>query len=128
MTAFDPSALIDQYLAAYNRFDVDAMLSVLTTDVRFEHYTGETLTTATEGLDALRKLAEQSKSLFSTREQRVTALQIPDAQTAVAQIAYRGQLAVDVPEGPTAGTVIEVQGSSTFSFREGRICKIVDRC
>jgi hypothetical protein len=78
------------------------------------------------GIEEFRQLAEQSRSLFSEREQRITALQDgPDH--AIASIAYRGCLAMDIPNGSLAGTVLELQGESEFSFAGGRISKIVDR-
>jgi ketosteroid isomerase-like protein len=118
--------LIDRYLAAYNAFDVDGMLSLLSQDVRFENYSDGQLTTATSGIDEFKQLAEQSKSLFSEREQRITGLEFGH-DSAVATIAYRGKLAADIPNGPSAGTVLDLQGQSEFSFGNGQITKVVDR-
>ena len=118
--------LIDRYLVAYNSFDIDGMLSLLSQDVRFENYSGGQLTTATNGIDELRQLAEQSKFLFSEREQRIKGLEFRH-DFAAATIAYRGKLAADIPNGPPAGTVLDLQGKSEFSFGNGQITKIVDR-
>ncbi len=118
--------LIDRYLAAYNAFDVDGMLSLLSQDVRFENYSGDQLTAATSGIDEFRKLAEQSRSLFSEREQRIAGLKFGH-DSAIAVIAYRGKLAADIPDGPSAGTVLDLQGESEFSFGNGQITRIVDR-
>lgn len=118
--------LIDRYLAAYNAFDVDGMLSLLSQDVRFENYSGDQLTAATSGTDEFRKLAEQSRSLFSEREQRIAGLEFGH-DSAIAVIAYRGKLAADIPDGPSAGTVLDLQGESEFSFGNGQITRIVDR-
>jgi len=118
--------LIDRYLAAYNAFDVDGMLSLLSQDVRFENYSGDQLTAATSGIDEFRKLAEQSRSLFSEREQRIAGLEFGH-DSAIAVIAYRGKLAADIPDGPSAGTVLDLQGESEFSFGNGQITRIVDR-
>lgn len=118
--------LIDRYLAAYNSFDVDGMLSLLSQNVRFENYSGGQLTATTNGIDEFKQLAEQSKSLFSEREQRITSLEFR-GDYAIATIAYRGKLAADIPNGPTAGTILDLQGKSEFSFSNGQITKIVDR-
>lgn len=118
--------LIDRYLAAYNAFDVDGMLSLLSQDVCFENYSGDQLTAATSGIDEFRKLAEQSRSLFSEREQRIAGLEFGH-DSAIAVIAYRGKLAADIPDGPSAGTVLDLQGESEFSFGNGQITRIVDR-
>jgi len=118
--------LIDRYLAAYNSFDIDGMLALLSPDVRFENYSNGQLTEATSGIDEFRELAEKSKSLFSEREQRITKLTLSQ-DSAIADIAYRGQLATDIPGGPSAGTVLDLKGQSEFSFKGGQISKIVDR-
>ena len=36
--------LIEHYLQAYNRFDIEAMLAVLAHNVRFENHSGSQLT------------------------------------------------------------------------------------
>lgn len=121
-----PKDLIDTYIAAYNRFDVDGMLATLSPDVCFENYSGGELTASASGIAAFRQLAEKARSLFSEREQRITTLQL-DGDTAIADIAYRGKLAADIPDGPAAGTVLELNGRSEFGFRDGLISRIVDR-
>lgn len=118
--------LIDRYLVAYNSFDIDGMLVLLSSDVCFENYSGGQLTDATNGIDEFRELAEKSKSIFSEREQRITKLTLSE-NSAVADIAYRGQLAADIPGGHSSGTVLDLQGQSEFSFNGGRISKVVDR-
>jgi hypothetical protein len=118
--------LIDRYLAAYNAFDVEAMLAQLDPAIRFENYSNGALSAQTSGIEAFRQLAEQSKALFSEREQRVTAL-TQDGETLVAEIAWRGRLAADVPDGPPAGTLLEMRGRSEFGFGAGGIVRIVDR-
>lgn len=118
--------LIEQFIAAYNGFDVAGMLSLLGPDIRFENYSGGRLDTATDGIDQFRELAERSKAMFSEREQRVVSVSGND-RTATVEIVYWGRLAVDVPNGPAAGTVIELSGHSEYSVRDGRIVKIVDR-
>jgi hypothetical protein len=118
--------LIARYLAAYNAFDIEAMLAQLDPAVRFENFSGGQLSAETTGIEAFRALAEQSKAMFSEREQTVTGL-VQEGETVVADIAWRGKLAADVPDGPLAGTLLEMNGRSEFSFGAGGITKIVDR-
>lgn len=117
---------VDRYLVAYNAFNVEGMLALLSRDVRFENYSGGRLTVETSGIDAFRRLAEESRALFSEREQRVTVWEFADNSVLVT-ISFRGKLAADVPGGPSAGAVLELQGESEFSFARGKIVKIVDR-
>ncbi|MES2760121.1 MAG: nuclear transport factor 2 family protein [Pseudomonadota bacterium] len=117
---------IERYLAAYNAFDVAGMLALLAPGVRFENYSGGQLTAQASGIDEFRRLAEQSKAVFSEREQRITAIEHGEGSV-ITGIAYRGKLAVDVPDGPRAGTVLDLQGQSEFWFDGALITKIVDR-
>lgn len=126
MTTSSQEDLIDRYLAAYNAFDVDGMLALLSSDVRFENFSGGELTSAAIGIDEFRKLAEQSKILFSEREQRITALEHSEG-IVTAHIAYRGRLAADIPGGPKAGTILNLQGKSEFTFDGAKISRIIDR-
>ena len=126
VSAMRQRELIERFIAAYNAFDIDGMVAHLSLDVRFENYSGDNLTVATNGITEFRQLAEQSKSLFSERAQRISSIQF-DGGTAIVTIEYRGRFAVDVPDGPRAGEVIELRGTSEYSFRDGRIMKIIDR-
>ena len=123
-------ALIERYLAAYNGFDVEAMLAVLSPDIRFENYSGGELTAHATGIEEFRHLATQSTAIFAEREQRIAALELndnPGDGVVTARIDFRGRLAVDIAGGPPAGTVLELQGQSAFTFRGALIASIVDR-
>jgi hypothetical protein len=126
MQANEQAEVIEQYLAAYNAFDVDGMLNLLSPDVRFENWSGGQLTASVAGIDAFRQLAEHAKTIFSEREQRIVAFK-RGADPVVVSIGYRGQLAVDIPDGPPAGTVLELEGESEFAFDGRLISSIVDR-
>lgn len=126
MPDIQPRDRIESYLAAYNRFDVEGMLAQVSADVVFENHANGTVTVSTQGIEQLRALAQQSATMFSEREQRVTGVH-PQEGSTVVEIHYRGRLAVDVPGGPAAGSVLELQGQSEFWFRDGLISRIVDR-
>ena len=118
--------LVERYLAAYNAFDIEAMLAQLDPAIRFENFAGGQLTAEASGIEAFRRLAEQSKDLFSEREQRITSL-AREGGVLVAGIAWRGRIKADIRGGPPAGTLIEMSGRSEFGFGAGGIVKIVDR-
>jgi hypothetical protein len=126
MQANEQELVIQKYIAAYNAFDVDGMLKLLSPDVRFENRSGAQLTTEASGIDDFRRLAHRAKAMFSEREQRITSLK-QSADSIIVRIAYRGQLAVDIPDGPRAGTVLNLNGESEFAFKDGLISKIIDR-
>jgi ketosteroid isomerase-like protein len=126
MQGNEQAQVIRQYIAAYNAFDVSGMLKLLSPEVRFENWSGAHLTAEASGIDEFRQLAEQARTMFSEREQRITAFK-QSADSVIVSIAYRGRLAVDIPDGPRAGTVLDLNGESEFAFDGRLISKIVDR-
>ncbi|GLQ50851.1 nuclear transport factor 2 family protein [Dyella flava] len=118
-------ALIDRYIDAYNRMDVDAMLVTIHREVIFENYTGGTLSVRTIGIDELRHLAESSRGLFSARRQTITGYS-EAAGTAHVQVFFEGTFAIDLPNGVRAGQRIAMPGRSEFRERDGLLIYIAD--
>ena len=125
MSPDEQRALIDRYLAAYNAFDVDGMVALVHPEVAFRNVSGGEVTHTTTGVDAFRALAEASKGFFSSRRQTVTVF-TTDGDTAMADIAYEGVLAADLPNGMKAGETLALTGQSTFVFRDLLIYRITD--
>ena len=71
-------------------------------------------------------MAEFATVLFSEREQRIVSSEI-GIDFAKIEIEYSGELAKDIPNGPKAGKLLELGGSSEFIFTGNKISKIVDR-
>ena len=118
--------LIERYIGAYNRFDIQGMLDTLSDDVRFEHHAGGTLAVATDGKAEFEKLARVGAAMFASRHQAVQSLEEADGGI-VAIIDFHGEIAEDIPDGPGAGTVIEMRGQSEFGFADGRISRVIDK-
>lgn len=74
----EQTPLIQNYIAAYNGFDVDSMLTLVSPEVRFENWSGGQFTTEVSGIDEFRQLAFQAKASSrsensaSTQSNRVT--------------------------------------------------------
>lgn len=126
MTDTDRQQLIEHYVDAYNRFDIDGMAAMLSPDVRFDNVAQGVKSHETAGIEAFRTLAHTSAGMFSQRQQTVLALEF-DPDQVIATIVFSGTLAVDIPDGPAAGTSVNMTGSSTFTFVDGKIATIVDR-
>jgi hypothetical protein len=118
-------ALIDRYIDAYNRIDVDAMLATMHREVIFENFAAGTLTVRTVGIDELRHMAESSRHLFSSRRQTVTGFS-EAAGTAHVQVLFEGIFAIDLPNGVRAGQHIAMNGRSEFRERDGLLIYIAD--
>jgi len=117
--------LIERYLAAYNRMDVDGMLATMHREVVFENYTAGVMSVRTQGADELRHLAQSSSYLFSARRQLILAYEERDG-TATAHILFDGTFAVDLPNGVRAGQSITLNGRSEFRARDGLLVYIGD--
>lgn len=125
MTHQEQRALIDRYLAAYNAFDVEGMLTTVHPAVEFENVVGDRVTATASGAAAFRQLAERGAQLFVSRRQTVTAFRSTNAG-AVIDVDYEGVLASDLPNGMRAGETLRLAGRSEFAFADGRIARIRD--
>lgn len=118
-------ALIDRYIDAYNRMDVDAMLAAIHREVIFENYTGGQLSVRTLGIEELRHLAQSSRGLFSARRQTITGYSEAEGAAHV-QIFFEGTFAIDLPNGVRAGQRMAMPGRSEFRERDGLLIYIAD--
>lgn len=118
-------ALIDRYLDAYNRLDVDGMLLTLHPQIVFENMAGGVVSVRIEGAGDFRRLAESTRPLFASRRQTITAYSERDG-VAHATIAFEGVFALDLPNGIRAGQAIALGGRSEYRVHEGLLIHIVD--
>ncbi len=118
-------ALIQDYINAYNRFDVDGMLACVHPEIQFKNVSNGVVTAEADGVEALRWMAEQSKLLFSERNQTVLAFESGNGQAAVS-VAFRGVPVVDLPGGMKRGQELNLTGRTEFHFKAGKIRRITD--
>lgn len=117
--------IIEQYIQAYNEFDVPGMLTHLHPDVEFRNITNGEVTLTLQGIDAFREQAGQAISYFSQRKQSIQSIQIQGMQAEVL-IDYKAVLAVDLPNGLKRGDTLQLKGKSVFCFQDGQIISIED--
>jgi len=108
---------VSAYISAYNRYDVDGMMSPLADDVVFEHFTGDEVVVSVRGKTAFRRLAERAAAMLDDREISVLAME-EDGDTIVARVRYRGS--------PRGGPILAGEGRSVFVFRDGQILRVTD--
>jgi hypothetical protein len=125
MNTTEMRTLVDRYIDAYNRMDIDAMLRTIHPEVEFRNLSGCTVNASASGIGELRTLAEQSASLFAERRQEILAFK-RDGDGAVASIAFWAILAGDLPNGLKKGQEMSLTGRSEFMFRDGLIYRITD--
>ena len=118
-------ALVDHYIDAYNRKDIDDMLMDVHPQVEFKNISSGVVNASTNGVAELRTLAQQSLSLFSERHQEIESFET-QGPVAVATIAFRAVVATDLPNGLKKGQVLNLSGRSEFEFQDRTISKITD--
>lgn len=117
--------IIEQYIAAYNQFDVVGMTAHLSDEVVFENINNGEATLRTEGLAAFTQQAETAKIYFISRRQQIRSW-IFEGDTVKVEIDYNGVLAIDLPNGLKVGEQLRLHGTSTFQFRADKIVRITD--
>jgi ketosteroid isomerase-like protein len=125
MGSKEMKALLERYLEAYNAFDVEGMLALVDPNVEFKNVAGGAVTAEARGIEALRTLAEESRALFASRRQTMTAFEGRDDDAEIA-VVFEAVLASDLPNGMRQGQQLKLAGRSEFSFRDGKILRIVD--
>lgn len=125
MTHDEMKTLIQRYIEAYNRMNVDEMLATVHPDVEFKNVSGGVVNASTTGVSELRTLALQSLSLFSERQQVIESFQCEGSNAQVC-VTFRAVVANDLPNGLKSGRALSLSGRSEFEFRDGAIYKITD--
>ena len=123
--AVDKKYLIEQYISAYNTFDLDYMMSLLHPEIEFENVSDGEIDAKATGIDEFRAIAEQAKELFESRKQTITRCDLSQNEASV-EIDYEAVLAKDLHNGMKSGSTINLDGRSQFSFKDGKIFRIVD--
>lgn len=117
--------IIENYIDAYNSFDIDRMLSDMHDDIKFENISNGEVNLATNGIEELRNQAELARRLFRERKQTITDIKF-NADRVEVKIDYSGVLAVDFSNELKTGDVIELKGSSVFRFKDNKIIELKD--
>lgn len=118
-------SLIEKYIAAYNSFDVPAMIACLHPKVTFLNYVDGKANVSTKGIKKFKKQAESAIPIFSERKQKVKSWKFEDEKLRV-EIDYEGVLAIDLPTGKKAGEVMKLKGTSVFTFKGDKIVRVED--
>lgn len=118
-------AIVKNYIGAYNRFDVNAMVADMSSNVRFENISGGVINLALDGIEAFTEQAESAKAYFSSRHQAIQNVQHNGDECEV-EISYHAVLAIDLPNGLTKGQELNLVGKSVFKFEDNKIVALTD--
>lgn len=118
--------IIENYIMAYNSFDIESMVKLLHKEIMFRNFTNGEMNTETRGIQEFKELAEKSSKIFSSRRQTVIDYNAIEDKAEV-QIEYEAILAVDLPNGLNSGDkILQLKGKSIFGLNEGEISLIED--
>jgi len=116
---------VKAYIEAYNRFDIEGMMTDFSDEILFQNIVDQQINLSLLGKGAFREQAEQATELFSQRKQEV--MEINELEDTVeVLIDYSGVLKIDLPNGVQAGEVIRMQGKSIFVFQENKVVSLKD--
>jgi hypothetical protein len=125
MTDEEKKNLGENYIRAYNDFDVEEMLSNLHDEIIFKNISSGETTLELTGIEAFRKQAQQVVGFFAEREQKIENIVFSENGCEI-DISYKAKFAADLPNGLKAGDEINLKGKSIFSFADGKISEIHD--
>lgn len=117
--------MIQAYIEAYNRFDVEGMLVHLDENIQFENISNGEVTLSLTGKEAIRQQAEQSKGYFSERCQTITSFKHENNLCEI-EVDYEAVLDIDLPMGLKKGDRIQLDGRSVFQFENDKIIALTD--
>lgn len=117
--------IIQDYINAYNHFDIAKMIANLDEAIHFESISNGITNLSLTGLPAFKQQAESAKQLFSDRTQTILSFKHWDYETWI-EIAYHGVLATDLPNGLKKGNELNLMGKSIFRFSGNKIIELTD--
>ncbi len=116
--------IVQIYLDAYNRKDVNALVDCVADTVVFENVSNTGQSMKIRGRRAFAELAEQAATIFSTRHQAVRTA-VVGADRVALEVDWTGTLAVDFGQ-LKAGEQVAMRGASFITIADGLITVIVD--
>lgn len=117
--------IIRNYIDAYNRFDIDAMLADFDDNIQFKNISENEINMSITGIKDFREQAEMATEIFSERQQAIQSITYNE-DTVIVDISYFAVLAVDFPNGLKQGDTLSLQGRSVFTFSGNKIIALTD--
>ncbi|NHE57243.1 nuclear transport factor 2 family protein [Cyclobacterium plantarum] len=123
---FQRKKIIENYVHAYNHFDIEGMVQNMDENIIFENITDGKVDLRTEGLKQFVQQATAAKAYFECRNQQIETWDFLEATVKIS-ISYKAILAIDLPNGMKAGDSLEMRGTSIFAFADGKIIRLTDK-
>ena len=118
-------AVISDYIASYNSFDIAGMMACMADDVHFVNRTGNEISVEAHGIEEFQRLAEQGIAIFQYRKQTISNIIACNGHVTL-DIDYVAKVAADLPNGWRTGQTVQLRGVSIFTLKDGKIVDLVD--
>lgn len=118
-------SIIQNYIDGYNEFDIEKMVRDLDDEIVFQNIQNKEVNMTLKGIKAFKQQAEQAKSYFEKRQQKITSTKYIDDKTEI-EIEYSAVLGMDFPNGLKKGQQLELKGKSIFGFKDNKIFELTD--
>src|SRR5690606_187741 len=99
---------IQNYIDGYNEFDIEKMVRDLDDEIAIQNIKNNEVNITLNGINAFKQQAEQAKSYFENRHQKVTSTKHIDDKTEI-EIEYSAVLGMDFPNGLKKGQRLELK-------------------
>lgn len=117
--------IIQEYFDAYNEFNIEKMVALLTDDISFKNTSNGKVILEINGKKSYKHQAESAVPLFEKREMTINKL-IFNKDNVDVRLKFKGILGIDVPEDHKKGDKIEDEGRTILKFRDDKIYSIED--
>lgn len=117
---------IENYITAYNNFDVNGMCRHLSEEIVFENISGGNVEMSIKGIENFKKQADAATAYFESRKQSIEKWNF-NGNIVTVNIDYTGILALDLPGGMKKGDTLRLKGISEFTFENGKIAALKDK-
>jgi len=117
--------IVQQYISAYNNFDIEKMVSLMHRDCIFESRVNNKVTLSTKGQTSFRQICNLSKKNYKFRKQVIEDFKEYENRVEV-KLYFKATLAVDIPDLGKKDEQIAFETKSIFEFKNERIYKITN--
>ena len=107
--------IIKNYINGYNSFNTEMMSRDLADNLLFENISNGIVTDSLMGKQEFVNQAEQAKSFFSERHQKITSIEHFETYSEIT-IEYSAKLSKDLSPELNIGDNINLEGKSIFEF------------
>lgn len=117
--------IIENYIDAFNNYDIDKLVNQFTETGVYEVASNLTEPVICHGKEKIRELTTNTRAIFTSRTQQVTNWIINENKAAI-EFNYVAIVTNDLPNGLKAGQKLALRGISIYEFENGKIKRLMD--